>query len=70
MVALSPRPNDTVSATTLANCRPFPSAHSTLPETSTGKMPGRIAASMTDERAEGEPDEGRDEHDLDRRARG
>ena len=70
MVALRPRPNDTVSATTLANCRPLPSAHSTLPETSDGKDAGQDRRQHDDERAEGEPDEGGDEHDLDRQRRG
>src|SRR6185312_3741191 len=42
MVALSPRPNDTVSATTLANCNPSPSSHNTVPDSTTGKMPGRM----------------------------
>ena len=47
MVALSPSPNDTVSATTLANCRPSPIAHSTVPAITTGKMPGRMLTSIT-----------------------
>ena len=47
MVALRPSPNETVSATTLANCRPSPIAHSTVPASTTGKMPGRMLASMT-----------------------
>ncbi len=47
MVALSPRPNETVSATTLANCSPSPSAHSTVPDSTTGKIPGRMHANIT-----------------------
>ncbi len=47
MVALRPSPNDTVSATTLANCSPSPIAHSTVPASTTGKMPGRMLASIT-----------------------
>ena len=47
MVALSPRPNDTVSATTLANCSPSPSSHSTVPDSTTGKMPGRMQENIT-----------------------
>ena len=46
MVALSPRPNETVSATMLANCRPWPSAHNSVPETRMGNMPGRMLTSM------------------------
>src|SRR6476660_4570863 len=42
IVALSPRPNETVSATTLANWSPSPSNHNTVPDSTTGKMPGRI----------------------------
>ena len=47
MVALKPRPNDTVSATTLANCSPSPSTHSTVPDSTTGKMPGRMQENIT-----------------------
>ena len=47
IVALSPSPNETVSATTLANCRPSPIAQSTVPATTTGKMPGRMLTSIT-----------------------
>ncbi len=47
MVALRPRPNETVSATTLANCSPCPVAASSAPEATTGKMPGRMQASAT-----------------------
>ncbi len=47
MVALSPRPNETVNATTLANCNPSPSAHSTVPDNTTGKMPGRMLENIT-----------------------
>ena len=46
MVALKPRPNDTVSATMLANCRPWPVAHSRFPETRIGNTPGRMLTSM------------------------
>ena len=70
MVALRPSPNETVSATTLANCRPSPIAHSTAPDITTGKMPGRMLDQHHHERAEGEADEGRDEDDLDRSAPG
>src|SRR6476661_880569 len=47
MVALRPRPNDTVSATTLANCSPSPMIHNTVPDATTGKMPGRMQESIT-----------------------
>src|SRR5580658_3378903 len=47
IVALSPRPNDTVRATTLANCNPSPSKYSTEPDNTTGKMPGRIHENIT-----------------------
>ena len=36
MVALSPRPKDTVNATTLANCNPSPNSHNTVPDSTTG----------------------------------
>src|SRR5271163_2803664 len=47
IVALSPRPKDTVSATTLANCSPSPSKYSTVPDNTTGKMPGRMQENIT-----------------------
>ena len=47
IVALKPSPNETVSATTLANCRPSPSSHSTVPDITTGKMPGRMQENIT-----------------------
>ncbi len=46
-MALSPRPNDTVRATTLANCSPSPMIHSTVPDATTGKMPGRMQENIT-----------------------
>ena len=42
MVALRPSPNETVSATTLANCKPSPMNHSTVPAITTGNS-GQIA---------------------------
>ena len=47
MVALRPSPNDTVRATTLTNCSPWPSSSRSDPEATTGKMPGSTAASAT-----------------------
>ena len=47
-MALSPRPNDTTSATTLANCSPSPISHSTVPASTTGKMPGRMLTNITE----------------------
>ena len=47
MVALKPSPNETVSAMTLANCNPSPSAHSSDPETTIGKTAGRMLAHIT-----------------------
>ena len=70
MVALRPRPKETISATTLANCRPSPISHSTVPASTIGKMPGRMRQEHHDERAEREADEGGDEDDLDRQRRG
>ncbi len=55
MVALNPRPNETVSATTLANCSPSPIAHSTAPDITTGKMPGRMQASVTTQERNARP---------------
>ena len=55
IVALSPSPNDTVSATTLANCRPSPIAHSTVPAITTGKMPGRMLTSITTKERKASP---------------
>ena len=68
MVALRPSPNDTVSATTLANCKPSPIAHSTVPASTTGKMPGRMLANITATERKAKSDEGRDEDDLHRQA--
>src|ERR1700692_575865 len=39
MVALKPNPNETVSATMLANCSPWPSSHSRVPDSRMGNMP-------------------------------
>ena len=36
-----------MSATTLANCSPSPSNHSTVPDNTTGKMPGRMHENIT-----------------------
>ena len=36
-----------MSATTLANCSPSPSSHSTVPDSTTGKMPGRMHENIT-----------------------
>ena len=47
MVALRPRPNETVRATTLTNCNPSPTISSKVPDATTGKMPGKMAASAT-----------------------
>ena len=47
IVALRPNPKDTVSATTLANCRPCPVMRSKTPEATIGKIPGRIADNIT-----------------------
>ena len=47
IVAERPRPNDTVSATTLANCSPSPMIASTVPDATTGKMPGRMQENIT-----------------------
>jgi hypothetical protein len=55
MVAERPSPNDTVSATTLANCNPSPSAYSTVPESTTGKIPGRIQANITTQERNASP---------------
>ena len=45
-MALNPRPNETVSATTLANCRPSPNAHNKVPATTIGNTAGRMLASI------------------------
>ena len=55
MVAERPNPNDTVSATTLANCRPSPIAHSTVPANTTGKMPGKMLANITTQERNARP---------------
>ena len=36
-----------MSATTLANCSPSPSNHNTVPDSTTGKMPGRMHENIT-----------------------
>ena len=36
-----------MSATTLANCNPSPISHSSEPDSTTGKMPGRMQANIT-----------------------
>ena len=55
IVAERPRPNDTVSATTLANCSPSPSAYNSVPESTTGKMPGRMQANITTQERNASP---------------
>ena len=40
-MALRPNPKETVTATTLANCRPSPRVHNTSPDSTTGNIPGR-----------------------------
>ena len=70
MVALSPSPNDTVSATTLANCSPSPISHSTVPASNDRENAGQDADQHHSQRAERQADEGRDENDLDRQRLG
>src|ERR1700737_4741365 len=64
MVALSPNPEETVSATTLANCRPSPISHNSVPESTTGNIPGMTHASRTT--TERQADEGCDKQELER----
>ncbi len=66
IVALRPRPNETISATTLANCRPSPISQSTRAGEHDREDARQDARQHHDERAEGEADEGGDEDDLDR----
>ena len=47
MVALIPSPNETVSATTLANCNPSPSVQSSAPAATIGNIAGRRLAAIT-----------------------
>src|SRR3984893_265396 len=47
IVPLRPNPKETVSATTLANCRPSPISHNSVPESTTGNIPGMMQASIT-----------------------
>ena len=47
MVALIPSPNETVSATTLANCNPSPSVQSSAPAATIGNIAGRMLAAIT-----------------------
>ena len=47
MVALKPKPNETVSAMTLANCKPRPVSQSRVPAKTIGNNPGNMLVSMT-----------------------
>src|SRR5664279_5469540 len=43
-MVLNPKPNDSVRATTLANCSPSPSAQRMSPAAKMGNIPGKITA--------------------------
>ncbi len=64
MVALNPRPNDTVRATTLANCSPSPSAQRMSPAAKIGNIPGKNYRKRDNEGSKRKTDEGCHEQDL------
>ena len=66
IVALSPRPNETISATTLANCRPSPISHKHRARHHHRENPRQDADQHHDDRAEREADERGDEQQFDR----
>jgi hypothetical protein len=66
MVALSPKPKETVNAATLANCRPSPISHNSVFREHDRKYSGHDARQLDDDGAEGETNEGCDKQELER----
>ena len=66
MVALSPRPNETVKAMTLANCSPWPKTQQQTSGEHDRKKPRQDADQHDDGGPEGDADKCRDENDFDR----
>ena len=64
MVALKPRPNETVRAMTLANCNPRPVSHSRAARQNDREKSRQDAGQHDDERPERQADKCRDEDDL------